>query len=66
MAERYLEAKETIIDLGFAEEIDWQENLDFSKIWESDFLREMAWVILSSGLREAVIRNKFPEISRAF
>jgi hypothetical protein len=33
---------------------------------ESAFLRELAWVILSAGMAEVVIRKKFPAISTCF
>lgn len=62
----YLKAKETIINKGFAEEIDWQNDIQFNQINESSFLREAAWVVLSSGMKESVIRKKFPTISSAF
>jgi len=66
IAARYLEAKTAVIEEGFGPEIDWQNNLSFDEIGESDFLREGAWVILSSGMRESVIREKFTKISKAF
>jgi endonuclease III len=59
-------AKKVVIDKGYAAEIDWQDSIAFEHITETDFLRESAWVILSSGMREAVIRKKFPRISSAF
>lgn len=62
----YMIAKERVIFCGYAHEIDWQDELSFDSITEQDFLREAAWVILSSGMRETVIRNKFPYISSAF
>jgi len=64
--ESYLYAKEFVISAGFGEEIDWQEDRSFGKIEEGDFLRQAAWVILSSGMREIVIRAKFTGISAAF
>jgi len=62
----YMTAKERVIGAGFAPEIDWQDQVDFNKISEQNFLRELAWVIFSSGMREAVVRKKFPGISKAF
>ena len=62
----YKKAKKTVIERGFAPEIDWQNGIQFSRITESDFLREAAWVVLSSGMRESVIRSKFQAISGAF
>ena len=64
--EAYMMAKETVLQQGFAREIDWQENLSFLEFTENDFLREAAWVILSTGMRESVIRGKFLGISEAF
>ncbi len=64
--ERYLDAKRFVIENGFSKEIEWQDGLDIQLITEAEFLRETAWVILSSGMRESVIRAKFPEISNAF
>lgn len=62
----YMTAKESVIEAGFAAEIDWQSQLDFDDVTEQDFLRESTWVILSAGMRETVVRAKFPAISRAF
>jgi hypothetical protein len=62
----YMTAKERVIESGYAHEIDWQANLLFSSLTEHEFLREAAWVILSSGMREAVIRRRFSDISFAF
>jgi hypothetical protein len=36
------------------------------EITEPDFLRELAWVILSAGIAEAVVRSKFADISGSF
>ena len=66
LADRYLDAKEAVIRQGYAHEIDWQDSLCFDDVTESDLLREGAWVILSSGMRETVIVDKFPGISAAF
>ena len=66
LAVAYLTAKELVIQSGFAHEIDWQYRIKLEAISESTFLREAAWVILSAGMREQVIRKKFPAISKAF
>lgn len=62
----YRQAKESVIRSGYAEEIRWQEHVRYDEITESDFLREAAWVILSCGMRESVVRRKFAEVSDAF
>jgi hypothetical protein len=63
---RYLTAKELLIRFGFGPEIDWQDSLRASDFSATDFFREAAWVILSSGMREKVIRSTFPKIETAF
>jgi hypothetical protein len=66
LADVYVTMKEATIEAGFAWEIDWQESRSLSRITESEFLAESAWVILSSGMRESIVRRLYPEISRAF
>lgn len=66
LAHAYMDAKRAILDAGFAHEVDWQEQLCVSEVTESAFLAEYAWVAFSSGFREAVLRAKFPALSRAF
>jgi len=63
---QYVEAKEIIINEGYVDELDWQFEVNLKDNTESEFLREAAWVILSSGMRETTIRSKFDEISSAF
>jgi hypothetical protein len=62
----YMLAKRVVVDEGFSEEIRWQESIRFSTIGERDFLREAAWVVLSAGMRESVIRRKFSAVSASF
>jgi hypothetical protein len=62
----YTLAKRVVLDEGFGEEIRWQENIQFSNVDESCFLREAAWVVLSAGMRESVVRSKFTAFSAAF
>lgn len=66
LAKAYCNAKKLVISNGFYDEIIWQTGVSFDSLSETDFLREMAWVILSSGMRESVVRSKFPSISKAF
>ena len=63
---KYKFAKTIVIDEGYADEIFWQSNLEFDDLNESNFLREIAWVVLSSGMKERVIRNLFGKISDSF
>lgn len=62
----YSEVKTYVISSGFQDEIKWQAKLCFDNITESNFLREGAWVILNSGMRESVIRKYFQDLSFCF
>jgi len=59
-------ARNYIVEAGFADEIEWQRNVRFEDIEESDFLRESAWVILCTGMKESVIRRYFKDITFCF
>jgi hypothetical protein len=63
---KYSFAKTIVMDEGFQNEILWQSNLHFEDLDESTFLREIAWVILTCGMKESIIRNRFCEISNCF
>lgn len=66
LVEAYLTAYEHVVEAGFGAEIDWQEQQCIDAVTETDFLRETAWVILSAGMRESVIRDRFACVSDAF
>lgn len=66
LASAYVRAKLKVLASGYAPEIMWQETLRIEELTEVDLLRECAWVILSSGMRESVVRKRFPDIGRAF
>lgn len=63
---RYLQAKRYVSASGYLREIEWQASLDSRTYSESDFLREAAWVILCSGFRERIVRERFDYISLCF
>lgn len=66
LKQRYLFAKMIVIDEGFSHEIAWQSNLCFDDVDESTFLREIGWVILSSGMKSKVVQKIFNNISTCF
>jgi hypothetical protein len=66
LVDAYLAAKEIVIARGYGAEIDWQRGLCFDRVTESAFLAEAAWVVLSCGMREAVVRKTFAHVSAAF
>ena len=62
----YLHARRVVIAQGYSNEIDWQDSRRFERVTESQFLREAAWVVLSAGMSERVVRGVFPRVSAAF
>lgn len=66
LAATYLDAKEAVLAEGFSDEIDWQHEVCLSLLTESVFLREAGWVVFSTGFKEAIIRQKFGDLSDAF
>ncbi len=66
LSKGYYFARNYIVEAGFSSEIEWQQNLYFEDISESDFLRESAWVILCTGMKESTIRKYFRDITFCF
>lgn len=66
LAQAYQAVWQVVVAAGFAHEIAWQDSLRFEDVTESDFLRENAWVVLCCGMREAIVRERFPAISESF
>ena len=51
---------------GFIGEVEWLRARSATEFTETDLLRETAWVLLCSGFRESVIRERFDYISLSF
>lgn len=66
LASAYLDAKAEVIRRGYASEVDWQYDTCLRRLDERLFMRESAWVILSAGLSERVVRSRFALVSDAF
>ena len=62
----YLDAKACVEAAGFSAEIDAYWTAPGGPFSEREFLQEAAWVILSCGLSEQVVRQCFPRVTRAF
>jgi hypothetical protein len=62
----YRMAKDRLVSGSFASEMHWQLEQDFGTFSETDLLRETAWVILCSGFKESVVRQRFDLISLCF
>jgi hypothetical protein len=61
----YFFAKKYVISKGYFNEIDWQNRINYHLLTEQDFLQEIAWVILASGLNDKVVQVKFPFIKKS-
>jgi hypothetical protein len=66
LAAAYLCAKRAVVDHGFSGEIRWQRTVGELAVTREGFVREAAWVVLSAGMRERVIRGLFGELTMAF
>jgi hypothetical protein len=62
----YIDGKRRLIELGYADELDWQESINLADANETDILREGAWAILSCGLSERAVRSVFPRLASVF
>jgi len=61
----YLKAKRIVIERGFAYEIAWQSSDELADPDPTAFVREAAWVVLSAGMSESVVRSLFSRLSDA-
>jgi hypothetical protein len=61
----YLTAKSIVIERGFAHEITWQSSAALAEPTPTAFVREAAWVVLSAGMSESVVRGLFTQLSGA-
>lgn len=62
LVRHYLHAKRVVIDAGFAPEIVWQEEVASFHVTAASFLEQAAWVVLSAGMAERVVSQRFPDI----
>lgn len=66
LASIYPLIKEVVRLEGYGNELSWQESIDFESMDEGSFLKELAWVILSSGMKEQTIRSVFKKLTPIF
>jgi hypothetical protein len=62
----YDTAIDYVREAGLKPQIVWQQRSCPDTFSESTFLREVAWVVLCSGLREAVVRRVFDYVSLCY
>lgn len=66
LIDHYQAARTWVEQSTYLSEVNWLKGTSGSKLTESNFLREYAWVVLNSGFREAIVRKHFAYISLAF
>lgn len=59
----YLIAKRAVVDAGYAWEIAWQQGRRMPDVTVEKFMREAAWVVLSAGMSEMVVRKHFDRLT---
>jgi hypothetical protein len=63
----FKDAEKFCRDNGFQREIDWCENRpNLNQMLDNDVLREYAWVVFNSGMRNSVIEAKWQALCEAF
>lgn len=63
LARSYVAAKRVVAERGFAHEIAWQLGVAQEPLTVSRFVREAAWVVLSAGMSEVVLRGLFDRLA---
>lgn len=61
----YVLAKHEVFRAGYVDEIAWQGRARLTDVDTVGFMREAAWVVLSAGMAERVVRAKFPALADA-
>jgi hypothetical protein len=62
----YRQCRQAVLDAGFADEVTYYQTRDLDAVTESEFLCELAWVIVNSGMRNTVCRRLWPALRRVF
>jgi hypothetical protein len=55
----YLAAKRSVVDSGYAHEVAWQSEVA-PPLTPQRFVQEASWVILCTGMSEAIVSRLFP------
>jgi len=65
LARAYLSAKSAVLNSAYAVELVCTRT-SIIGLSEAQFLREFAWVVLSAGMAERVVRSRFDGVSESF
>ena len=60
------DALDCVVRRGYGDEVCWARETTLAALTERKFLSELAWCVLNAGMRESVVRAKWPAISAAF
>lgn len=66
LAKAYFIAKKYVIQNGYSDEIDWQDEINLNSLTYQSFLKEYTWVVFASGLSDKVVSKVFPKIQIIF
>ena len=67
LVELFEKAEKFLRENGFGKEIDWCDNRPrFEQMNDREVLREYAWVVFNSGMRNSVIEALWGDITKAF
>ena len=58
---QYLDIKEELIRIGYAEEIDWATSVTFCEK-SLNFFREYGWVVINSGMKNQIAKKYGKEL----
>jgi len=65
LVRRYVIAKRLVVEAGYETEIAWQTGVRVQDVTSTTFVREAAWVVLSAGMHERVVRGRFSMLAAA-
>ena len=65
LVRHYLHAKRAVIEAGFAQEIIWQRDAELQDVTAATFVEQATWVVLSAGMAEHVVSQRFSAIRSA-
>lgn len=66
LARVFEDALDCVVRRGYGDEVSWARETTLASLTERRFLAELAWCVLNAGMRESVVRAKWPAISAAF
>ncbi len=66
LLQRYLFCRQAVIDAGYGSDIDYYTTRTLDTIGQDEFLMELGWVILNSGMANRVCERLWPRLRAVF